>query len=165
MKIITLILVAMTAAILGYTFAQYRDGVARMYVIKARQGTISEASTKAATARLVLAGVEEKALYVSAEQPRNALKTESLTHILKRSGEEETERRSLRGKLYYATSTQQKSRWIFLREASYDGSKKELTLIFEDLSPPKRESIEKGEGEEPPSGEETLSNLELVVLA
>lgn len=157
MKIITLILVAITAAVLGYTFAQYRGGVSRMYVMKARQGTLSEDSSKTNTGRLILSSVDEKSTYVSAEQPRNGLKITALGELLQNSGDEEAP--SLRGKLYYSTATQQKSRWIFIREAVYEESKKELSLVFEDLSL-RRDSSQK----EDIQSDEPLSNIELVVL-
>jgi hypothetical protein len=158
MKVITLILVAITAAVLGYTFAQYRGGVARMYVIKARQGTLSEDASKTNTGRLILSGVDEKSAYVSAEQPRNSLKVSAPSEFLQKSRDEEAP--SLRGKLYYSTTTQQKSRWILIQNASYDGQKKELALVFEELSL-RRDSVQKEEIQT----EETLSNIELVVLS
>jgi hypothetical protein len=160
MKIITLILVAITAAVLGYTFAQYRGGVARMHVIKARHGTLEEDAVKTNSGRLVLSGVDEKSVYVSAEQPRDGLKAENLTSILHRPEDGEAEARSLRGKLYYSTATHQKSRWILIRNVSYDTSKKEASFVFEELSL-RRDPIQK----EAAQSEEALSNIELVILS
>ncbi len=160
MKIITLILVAITAAVLGYTFAQYRGGVARMYVIKARQGTILEGASKENETRLILSGVDEQSIYVSAEQPRNGLKTENPFSILQRPEDGEVDVRSLRGKLYYSTATHQRSRWVLIRNASYDRSQKEASILFEGLSL-RRDPIQK----ETSQPEEILSNIELVILS
>jgi hypothetical protein len=158
MKIITLILVAITAAVLGYTFAQYRGGVARMYVIKARQGMLSEESVKTNISRLTLSGMDEKSPYVSAEQPRNGLKVSTLGEFLQQSGDEGAP--SFRGKLYYSTATHQKSRWILIRNVSYDATKKEASFVFEELSL-RRDPMQK-EANQP---EEPLSNIELVILS